>query len=500
MQENTRWTFAGFELDLTANVLRTNGQLVRIGAQPFRALALLVSKGGELVTRDELQKEIWGDRVHVDFDHGLSVCIGQIRAALGHGESKHIVVTCPRQGYRLGVPVTRLVGKRRPFHHKWGAAAAAAAFLAAAPLLVPSVPSHRAARANRSTSAPATVAEPDAAPRSEPSLLLTPASFLHAGGNVNPEAYALYWRGRSYYDRVAGTELVGAFPYFEKAVALSPTFALAFSGLAVAYLDRAAAGIAPAESAVRARQAAQHALALDPRSPETHVALAELSYRLDSDDGGAERAFARAMELDGRNSFVRQRYARFLYQQRRFDAALEQLRVAQELDPLSVVSSWRRANVLFVTGRYEESLAEAHRTLKLEPAHSRSFRTIGECLEAMGKYDDAVDAYLQAGQVALGQLGRVYALDKRYQEARSILAVLTRQTRQPLEEASHNGMAIASVYTGLGETAEAMRWLEKTDRDGVRLSFALRVSPQWAALRARAEFTEFLKTKNVPGT
>ena len=106
MQQPGRWTFAGFEIDLGAGLLRKNGGPVRIGPQAFRALALLVSRGGELVTREELQKEIWGDRVHVDFEHGLNVCIRQVRTALGDdAEGNQIVVTCPREGYRLGVPV-----------------------------------------------------------------------------------------------------------------------------------------------------------------------------------------------------------------------------------------------------------------------------------------------------------------------------------------------------------------------------------------------------------
>ncbi len=100
MQQPTRWTFAGYEIDLAVCAVLKNGQPVRIGRQAFRALALLVSKGGELVTREELQKEIWGDRVHVNFEQGLNVCIRQIRTALGDdAEGDRIIVTCPREGY-----------------------------------------------------------------------------------------------------------------------------------------------------------------------------------------------------------------------------------------------------------------------------------------------------------------------------------------------------------------------------------------------------------------
>jgi sugar/nucleoside kinase (ribokinase family) len=98
--------------------------------------------------------------------------------------------------------------------------------------------------------------------------------------------------------------------------------------------------------------------------------------------------------------------------------------------------------------------------------------------------------------LGLGHLGHLYAVAGRYDEAREILTMLT---RQPLEEAGLNGVAIASVYAGLGEPDKAMQWLERAHRAGVRLPFALRVAPQWADFRARREFREFLKTASVPG-
>ena len=499
MQQPGRWTFAGFEIDLGAGLLRKNGEQVRIGPQAFRALALLVSRVGELVTREELQKEIWGDRVHVDFEHGLNVCIRQVRTALGDdAEGNQIVVTCPREGYRLGVPVKRVEDARRPPLKKWAAAAAVAALVGAGYLLAPSLTGDGTSTSDAPSLDPTTAARlnGDLPQSSRPIDRVERAFFSRTWPTRNLEAYASYWRGRAYYDRSTGRKPFAALPYFERAAALDSSFALAHAGLAVTYLDRAAAGIAPVESAIKAREAAHRALALDAQSAETHVALAELSYRLDDDARGAQRAFARAVELDGRNAYVRQRYAVFLQEQRRFDDALEQLRVAQELDPLSVVSSWQMADTLFLARRWEESLAQSYHTLELDPTHSWSFRTIGQSLDALGKREEAIEAYLKAGNVAAGHLGRVYALLGRRSAAREILATLTRRSG---EELGHNGVAIAYVYTGLGEPEKAMEWLEKAHRDGVRLPFTLRVTPQWEQLRASAAFEDFLKRNRVAG-
>ena len=103
----------------------------------------------------------------------------------------------------------------------------------------------------------------------------------------------------------------------------------------------------------------------------------------------------------------------FLHERQRFDEALDQLRLARDLDPLSLMSNWQMANELFYSGQYDAAMAQANRTLELDPSHSWSFRTLGQCLEAVGKQDEAIAAYLKAGQVALGHLGRAYAMSGR---------------------------------------------------------------------------------------
>ena len=245
MQQPGRWTFAGFEIDLGAGLLRKNGEPARIGPQAFRALALLVSRGGELVTREELQKEIWGDRVHVDFEHGLNVCIRQVRTALGDdAEGNQIVVTCPREGYRLGVPLKRVEDSRRPPLHKWAVAAAIAALVGAGYLLSPSLTGDRAATSDTASLDPTSAARlnGDFPQSSRPIDRVERAFFSRTWPTQSLEAYTSYWRGRAYYDRSTGRKPFAALPYFERAAALDSNFALAHAGLAVTYLGSSGSG------------------------------------------------------------------------------------------------------------------------------------------------------------------------------------------------------------------------------------------------------------------
>ncbi len=128
--------FGGFELDRKAGELRTQGRLVPLTGQPLRVLDLLASNAGQVVTRDELQRAMWGADTHVDFEAGLSTCINQVRSALGdRAASPRFVETLPRRGYRFVAPVEPAgqdFVRERPARRYWPGVAAAAAIVAMA--------------------------------------------------------------------------------------------------------------------------------------------------------------------------------------------------------------------------------------------------------------------------------------------------------------------------------------------------------------------------------
>jgi DNA-binding winged helix-turn-helix (wHTH) protein/TolB-like protein len=100
------WRFGVFEFDPSAGELRKEGRLVRIEPQPARALALLLSRPGEVVSRDELRAHLWDAGTHVDYDRGIAYCMGQVRSALGDtADNPRFVQTLPRRGYRFVAPV-----------------------------------------------------------------------------------------------------------------------------------------------------------------------------------------------------------------------------------------------------------------------------------------------------------------------------------------------------------------------------------------------------------
>ena len=98
--------FGLFELDLTSGELSKQGRKIKLQDQPFQILELLLSRPGEVVTREELQKALWPTDTFVEFDQGLNTAIKKIRLALGDSaDNPRFVETIPRKGYRFIAPV-----------------------------------------------------------------------------------------------------------------------------------------------------------------------------------------------------------------------------------------------------------------------------------------------------------------------------------------------------------------------------------------------------------
>ena len=94
--------FGAYEMDLRSGELRKNGKRVRLTGQPFQVLSILLEHPGELVTREQLQRQLWPSDTFVDFDRGLNAAINRVREALGDSaENPRFVETLPRRGYRF---------------------------------------------------------------------------------------------------------------------------------------------------------------------------------------------------------------------------------------------------------------------------------------------------------------------------------------------------------------------------------------------------------------
>ena len=104
-----RYRFGAFEADAATGELRRQGLRVRINAQPFQVLLMLLDRPGELVAREQISRELWPDGTFVDYEHGVNSAINRIREALGDtAANPRFVETLARRGYRFLAPVERI--------------------------------------------------------------------------------------------------------------------------------------------------------------------------------------------------------------------------------------------------------------------------------------------------------------------------------------------------------------------------------------------------------
>jgi len=101
-----RYRFGLFEADVATGELRRQGIRIKINAQPFQVLALLLARPNRLLTRDEIARTLWPGQTFVDFDHGVHSAINRIREALGDSAANpRFIETLARRGYRFVAPV-----------------------------------------------------------------------------------------------------------------------------------------------------------------------------------------------------------------------------------------------------------------------------------------------------------------------------------------------------------------------------------------------------------
>jgi DNA-binding winged helix-turn-helix (wHTH) protein len=101
-----RFRFGEFELDTRAAELRRNGDRLRVQPQPFKLLVFLVSRAGNLVTREEIRHELWTNDTFVDFEQSVNFCVSQIRDVLKDQADRPLYIqTVPKRGYRFIAPV-----------------------------------------------------------------------------------------------------------------------------------------------------------------------------------------------------------------------------------------------------------------------------------------------------------------------------------------------------------------------------------------------------------
>ncbi len=325
---------------------------------------------------------------------------------------------------------------------------------------------------------------------------LTPAdeSRLATSRSIDPQAHEAYLRGRSHLGRETQVDFQRALACFEQAIGIDPTWAGAYVGLAESYYQASTLFLPPEEAMPRARAAALRALDLEPSSAGARLALGVVKTFYDWDWKSGPIELARAVELAPGNAGAHEAYGYYLTIACEFDAALEHLRQACEIDPLSLHLRVYALFPLYEGRRYDEAIERALAVLASHPEAWNARLVLGQAYLQMKEYDKAIDAFQRASQsenhpYVQVLLGSAYAAAGKQTEAREVLAHL----EQNRIEMHAHAYAVALLYMELGETDAAFEWLETSFAQRSEEVLMIKADPQLDPLRPDPRFQDLMR-------
>lgn len=318
--------------------------------------------------------------------------------------------------------------------------------------------------------------------------------------SLNPAAFEAYLKGRYYWNKRTEADLSTSVEYFELAIALEPTYALAYAGLSDAFVMFGIFGVrAPSDVYPKAKAAALKALELDDTLAEAYDALAHVKASLDWDVLGALQSYQRAIELNPNYSLGRRGYGFLLSVTQRHQEAIAQLKLARESDPLSVPVNAFLGVVLIKARQYQEAIAASRKTVELEPENPMGHWILARALDAAGLFAEAVTEAEKANSLASGSqpyfAHLAYASAKNGDRDRAWKIV-----NEMLEQAKTKYVGtyyLGVIYAGLGENDLAIEALEKAYQEkNVRLLEVF--DPGLDSLRSDVRFQDLVRRMEIP--
>jgi eukaryotic-like serine/threonine-protein kinase len=322
-------------------------------------------------------------------------------------------------------------------------------------------------------------------------------------GTQNPEAYELYLKGRYSWNRRTPSDIATAISYFNQAIAKDPGYALAFSGLADAYLALPSYGGTPSENYPKSNAAARRALELDATLAHPHAVLGGFEMRYHWDFAGGEAEFKKALELDPSDATARQWYAENLGMiGGREEEALAVANRAHQLDPVSPILSYEVGNVHVMARKYDEAIAVCKKLAIENPTFAMSHHCLAYGYWGKRMYPQAIEELKAYGQLSGDQNESEFAsameqgLRSEGWKGALIKGVDARQAQR--KTGYWSAYNIAQFHANLGDKEQAFRWLntayQERDENLENLKTDFLLDP----IRSDPRFAELVRKVGLP--
>ena len=317
--------------------------------------------------------------------------------------------------------------------------------------------------------------------------------MMASQSTTDTDAYELYHRGMSLWERRSGDNIPKAIAFFEQAIAHDPNYALAYAGLANAYaLLPYYTSTARRDANPKAKEAARQGLRLDPNLAEAHTALGKMLFFDDIDLPGSLREYQRATELKPNDATAHHWLGSDpLAGLGRFEEAIAECRRAVELDPLSPIINTDLGATLYLARRFDDAIVQLRKTLEIDPTFVNAHYYLGLVFQQKGDLPRAIAQFEKAKQLSGDDpfvLSLTAAAKAKAGDKKAALQTLT-----DLDKISQHREVFAYwralLYIGLNKREEAIRWLEQgfEDRDGSNIGW-IKVDPLLDPLRGDPRF------------
>jgi tetratricopeptide (TPR) repeat protein len=310
---------------------------------------------------------------------------------------------------------------------------------------------------------------------------------MHTGSN---EAYRLYLKGRTHWNRRTPDDLKKAIDYFNEALAEDPLYADAYGGLAITYAVLSGyTEIPPSENSPRVQAAARKALELNPSLAEPHAALGFFAIYHAGDWPTGKRELECALELSPNDVAVSHWYSHYLMYVGRTDEAIARIQREMEMDPLSRDFTACKGEAYYCARRYDEAIACYQKALAFDSTDAVTQYDMARCYVALGNYEKAFECWRRTGRPAVEECWVAYKKggERNFWEKRLELAF---DASGKLQEGPD---AVGEIYSRLGANDRAFEWFEECRKKGRSLHY-IKVGPEYDNLRSDPRYTAYLKT------
>jgi TolB-like protein/DNA-binding winged helix-turn-helix (wHTH) protein/Flp pilus assembly protein TadD len=319
-------------------------------------------------------------------------------------------------------------------------------------------------------------------------------SAAPAPGANSYEAYDLYLKGRYFWNKRTGEGFRHAADYFQQAIDKDPNYGRAYAGLADTFSLMSTWYVGPQNELMpRARAAALRALEVDASLAEAHASIALIKENYDYDWAGSEMEFRRAIQLDPQYATAHQWYAEFLSWQGRFQEALAESEQARLLDPLSPIIASDRAAILYDSRQYDAAVQEIRSALDLDPNFEHVRGAMVPCYFQLGRYDEAIDLINhwtdRDGTWTLAWKAAVYGRSGHAEEARRALAKLVQVSDSRAERTA----TLLVAYSGTGQKERMIDLLQEAYSEHSNSVVQIKVDPMYDPVRNDPRFADLLR-------